>query len=40
LILTPKKESKFGSKEPKNRQNLSFAIASIRLISHNEFSSS
>jgi hypothetical protein len=25
LILSPKKESKFGSKEPENRQNLSYA---------------
>jgi formylglycine-generating enzyme required for sulfatase activity len=25
LILSPKKESKFGSKEPKNRQNLNYA---------------
>ncbi len=28
LILPPKKECKIGSKEPKNRQNLSFATAS------------
>jgi tRNA pseudouridine38-40 synthase len=36
LILTPKKESKFGSKEPENRQNLSYArglsLIHIRLI--------
>jgi len=32
LILPPEKKRKIGSKEPENRQNLSFATPSLKSI--------
>jgi hypothetical protein len=32
LILPPEKKRKIGSKEPENRQNLSFATLPLRIV--------